>query len=208
MMTQQTHSQTSTALRFASALSRNTDTEAAVRDLADAVRAQIGQATLDLAFVFFSAHHAEKAHLIATMMRDELSVEVCLGCSGEGIIAGAEELETAAALTLWVACLPQVRVTPLRLAFSQSQDQIQMAGWPEPSAEASTFILLADPFTTPVHDVLSVMADRYPNGKAVGGGLSRRETESLKIRLLGALADFRRLHHRGHRAGSFAQQAE
>jgi len=103
------------------------------------------------------------------MMREELSVEVFLGCSGEGIIAGAEELETAAALTLWVACLPQIRVTPLRLAFSQSQDQIQMAGWPEPSAEASTFILLADPFTTPVHDVLSVMADRYPNGKAVGG---------------------------------------
>ena len=169
MMTQQTHSQTSAALRFASALSRNTDTEAAVRDLADAVRAQIGQGTLDLAFVFFSAHHAEKAHLIATMMRDELSVEVCLGCSGEGIIAGAEELETAAALTLWVASLPHVRVTPLRLAFSQTQDQIQIAGWPTPSAEGSTFILLADPFTTPVHDVLTIMADRYPNGKAVGG---------------------------------------
>jgi len=169
MMTQQTHSQTSTALRFASALSRNTDTEAAVRDLADAVRTQIGQGTLDLAFVFFSAHHAEKAHLIATMMRDELSVEVCLGCSGEGIIAGAQELETAAALTLWVASLPHVRVTPLRLAFSQTQDQIQMAGWPTPSAEGSTFILLADPFTTPVHDVLTIMADRYPNGKAVGG---------------------------------------
>lgn len=169
MITQPAQSQTSTALRFASALSRKTDTEAAVRDLADAVRAQIGLGTFDLAFVFFSAHHSEKAHLISTMIREELSVEVFLGCSGEGIIAGAEELETAAALTLWVACLPQVRVTPLRLAFSQSQDQIQMAGWPESSAEASTFILLADPFTTPVHDVLSVMSDRYPNGKAVGG---------------------------------------
>jgi small ligand-binding sensory domain FIST len=169
MVIQQTQSQTSTALRFASALSRKTDTEAAVRDLADAVRAQIGQRTLNLAFVFFSAHHGEKAHLIATMIREELSVDVCLGCSGEGIIAGAEELETAAALTLWVACLPQVRVTPLRLAFSEAQDQIQMPGWPEPSADASTFILLADPFTTPVHDVLTVMADRYPNGKAVGG---------------------------------------
>ena len=169
MMTQQAQSQTSTALRFASALSRKSDTEAAVRDLGDAVRAQLGQRTFDLAFVFFSVHHAEKAHLIATMIREELSIELCLGCSGEGIIAGAEEVETAAALTLWVASLPQVRITPLRLAFSQTQDQIQMAGWPEPCAEGSTFILLADPFTTPVHDVLAVMADRYPNGKAVGG---------------------------------------
>ena len=79
MVIQQTQSQTSTALRFASALSRKTDTEAAVRDLADAVRAQIGQRTLNLAFVFFSAHHGEKAHLIATMIREELSVDVCLG---------------------------------------------------------------------------------------------------------------------------------
>ena len=169
MVTQQAQRQTSTALRFASALSRKSDTEAAVRDLADAVRAQLGQRTFDLAFVFFSVHHTEKAHLIATMLREELSVEVCLGCSGEGVIAGAEEIETAAALTLWVASLPQVQITPLRLEFSQTQDQIQMGGWPEPCGEPSTFILLADPFSTPVHDVLAVMADRYPNGKAVGG---------------------------------------
>ncbi len=168
-MTQATASKASTALQFASALSRNHDTEAAVRDLADAIRAQIGQAPLDLGFVFFSAHHAEKARLIAAMIREELRIDVCLGCSGEGVIAGAEELETAAALTLWVAALPKVCVTPLRLSFSQLQDQVQMAGWPEPSTDPSTFILLADPFTTPLHDVLSVMADRYPNGQAVGG---------------------------------------
>jgi small ligand-binding sensory domain FIST len=167
-MITQTQSQSS-LLRFASALSRKTDTEAAVRDLADAVRGQINQRTFDLAFVFFSVHHSEKAQIISAMLRQELSLEVCLGCSGEGIIAGSEEVETAAALTLWVACLPHVRMTPLRLEFSETQDQIQMAGWPEPCSQPSTFILLADPFTTPVHDVLSVMADRYPNGKAVGG---------------------------------------
>jgi small ligand-binding sensory domain FIST len=124
---------------------------------------------LDLAFAFFSPHHTDKAELIASMVREALRVEVCLGCSGEGVIAGSEEMETSAALTLWVARLPQVHLTPLRLSFSPIQDQIQMAGWPEPNAEDSTFILLADPFTTPMHDVLAVMADRYPNGKAVGG---------------------------------------
>ena len=168
-MTQATQHKISTTLQFASAISRKTDTEAAVRDLADAIRSQIGRAPLDLGLVFFSAHHAEKSRLVASMLREELHIEVCLGCSGEGVIAGGEELETAAALTLWVASLPQVRVTPLRLSFSPVQDQVQMAGWPEPSAEASTFILLADPFTTPIHDVLSVMADRYPNGQAIGG---------------------------------------
>src|SRR5262245_34983546 len=139
MVTQETQSQAATGLRFASALSRKTDTEAAIRDLADAVRMQIGHAEIHLAFVFFSPHHAQKADLIARMIHEELSIVVCLGCSGEGVIADGEELETASALTLWVGCLPDVRVTPLRLAFSQIHDQIQMPGWPEPSAEPSTF---------------------------------------------------------------------
>ena len=87
MMTQKTQSATATGLRFASALSRKTDTEAAVRDLADAVRLQLGPGAIHLAFVFFSPHHTGKADLIARMIREELCVEVCLGCSGEGVIA-------------------------------------------------------------------------------------------------------------------------
>jgi len=169
MMTPITAHTTFATLQFASALSRKTDTEAAVRDLADAIRSQIGQSPLDLGLIFFSAHHAENARLIAQMVKEELHIDVCLGCSGEGVIASGEEFETTPALTLWVAALPHVRVTPLRLSFSQVQDQIQLSGWPEPGAEESTFILLADPYSTPIHDVLSLMADRYPNGQAVGG---------------------------------------
>jgi len=160
---------TATALRFASALSRKTDTEAALRDVADEIRQQLGHDPVDLAFVFFSPHHAGYAGMIAAMVREELQAGTCLGCSGEGIIAGEEELEATAALTLWAARLPQVRVLPLRSSFSEVQDQIQIAGWPAPHAEDSTFILLADPFSTPLPDVLSVLNDRYPNGKAVGG---------------------------------------
>lgn len=156
-------------LQFASALSRKSDTEAAVRDLADAVRTQIGQGTIHLVLAFFSMHHAGKAELIASMVRDALDQAVCLGCSGEGVIAGAEELEAAPALALWAASLPNVRVTPLRLTFSPSQDQLRLPEWPEPSLTPSTFIVLADPFSAPVDDLLSVMADRYPNGVAVGG---------------------------------------
>ena len=117
-MSYATHTEASTALRFAVALSRKTDTEAAVRDLADMIRDQVGNAPVDLAFVFFSAHHAAKAELIAPMIREELQVHTCLGCSGEGVIAGGEELETAAGLSLWVARLPRVSVIPLRLSFS------------------------------------------------------------------------------------------
>ena len=169
MMTPPTGTTIPSTLQFATALSRKTDTEAATRDLADAILMQIGTAPIDLAFVFFSAHHAAKASMISGMLQKELRAQVCLGCSGEGVIAGAEEIETAAALTVWVACLPAVKLTPLQLSVSQLQDQIRMPGWPEPGNEESTFLLLADPFSTPMQEVLSLITDRYHQGKIVGG---------------------------------------
>ena len=169
MMTPSIGTTTRARLQFATALSRKTDTEAATRDLADAIRVQMGTAPIDLAFVFFSTHHAAKTSMISVMLQKELRAKACIGCSGEGIIAGCEEIETAAAMTVWVARLPHVELKPLQLSVSQLQDQIRMPGWPEPGLEDSTFILLADPFSTPMQEVLSLMSDRYPHGKAVGG---------------------------------------
>ena len=181
-----THSASTTTpatLQFATALSRKTDTEAATRDLADAIRMQVGTTPIDLAFVFFSTHHANKIAMISAMLQKELQAKVCLGCSGEGVIAGSEEIETSAALTVWVACLPEVTVTPLQISVSQLQDQIRMPGWPEPGLGDSIFLLLADPFSTPMQEVLSLMTDRYPNG-IVGGGLAGGGQDSGENRLL------------------------
>ena len=174
---------TPATFQFATALSHKTDTEAATRDLADAIRMQIGTASIDLAFVFFSVHHATKIAMISAMLQKELRTTVCLGCSGEGVIAGSEEVETSAALTVWVACLPEVTLIPLQLSVSQLQDQIWMPGWPEPGLEDSIFLLLADPFSTPMQEVLSLMTDRYPNG-IVGGGLAGGGQDSGGNRLL------------------------
>ena len=183
MMTHSAGMTTPTTLQFATALSRKTDTEAATRDLADAILMQIGTAPIDLVFVFFSAHHASKATMISAMLQRALRAKVCLGCSGEGVIAGSQEIEAAAALTVWVACLPDVKLTPLQISVSQLQDQIRMPGWPEPGIEDATFLLLADPFSTPMQEVLSLINERYPHGK-VGGGLAGGGQDSGENRLL------------------------
>ena len=154
---------------FVSEVSRNPDTEAAARDLADEVRAKLGSAIPDLAFVFFSSHHVPRAELLAEMVADALGARVSLGCSGEGIIAGAEELETSPAITLWAACLPGVTLSPVRLSFSPTRDQFSLPGWPESDGQDGTFLLLADPFSTPMQDVLSLLDERYPGMAAIGG---------------------------------------
>jgi small ligand-binding sensory domain FIST len=62
-----------------------------------------------------------------------------------------------------------VNLEPVRLSFSSTRDQFQLSGWPESRAEDSAFLLLADPFTTPIRDVLSILEERYPGTAAIGG---------------------------------------
>lgn len=160
-----------TGLRFASSLSRERDAEAAGHALAREVAAGLG-GTADLAFLFFSGHYAGQADALCQALHHVLAPHVLLGCTGEGVIAGGEEIEDAPAVTLWAARLPGVLATPLRFSVPDVQENFPLDRWPE-TLEAGdqppTFILLADPFTTPVTEVLSVLDDRWPGATAIGG---------------------------------------
>lgn len=158
-------------LRFASSVSRELDARAAGQALARQVREGLGGAA-DLAFLFFSSQFAEQAGALSDAVRAELAPAVLLGCTGEGIIAGMEEIEEAAAVTLWAARMPGVRATPLRFFMPEGDEEAALDRWPDNLSEEDeqpTFILLADPFTTPMTEALSVLADRWPRAAAIGG---------------------------------------
>ncbi len=156
-------------MQFAVALSKQTDTDAAALEVAAAIRARLGGTPIDLACVFFSAHHTERVGRLAEVLTETLRPKLLLGCSGEGVIAGAEELETQPAMTVWAAVLPDVHLHPLHSSFSPTQDQFHLTGWPIPGVDDGSFLLLADPFTTPVQDILGILDDRYPGAQAIGG---------------------------------------
>jgi small ligand-binding sensory domain FIST len=166
-------------LRFASALSHEQDPALAARELAQAARRGLGNGTPDLAFLFFSSHYVDQSDLLASAVRETLGPRVLLGCSAEGVIAGTQEIEGQPAVTLWSACLPGVTLTPIRPTFIHHHEaqppheevESAVAGWPgglEAETE-HTFLMLADPFSTPVDDVLLMMADRHPTARAIGG---------------------------------------
>jgi len=156
-------------MQFAVALSKQTDTDAATLEVAAAIRARLGGTPIDLACVFFSAHHTERVGRLTEVLTETLRPKLLLGCSGEGVIAGAEELETQPAMTVWAAVLPDVHLHPLHSSFSPTQDQFHLTGWPIPGVDDGSFLLLADPFTTPVQDILGILDDRYPGAQAIGG---------------------------------------
>ncbi len=158
-------------LRFASSVSRERDAGRAGQALARQVREGLGGAA-DLAFLFFSSQYADQADALSDAVRAELAPTILLGCTGEGIIAGMEEIEEAAAVTLWAARLPGVRATPLRFFVPEGEEEPALDRWPDNLSEEDeqpTFILLADPFTTPMTEALSVLADRWPGAAAIGG---------------------------------------
>ena len=156
-------------MQFSVALSKQVDTDSAALEVAASIRTQLGGTPIDLVCVFFSAHHTEGAGRLAELLTGTLRPKLLLGCSGEGVIAGAEELETTPALTVWAAVLPDVHLHPLHSSFSPTQDQFHLTGWPIPGVDDGSFLLLADPFTTPVQDILGILDDRYPGAQAIGG---------------------------------------
>lgn len=159
-------------VQFATALSRDLDAEQAGRALAQATRRELGDERSDLACLFLSAHYADRAEELSAVVRRDLGPNVLMGCTGEGIIAGSEEIESAPAVALWAARLPGVTLTPVRLCGTQQAEGVSMTGWPEDlgaGAERPVFLVLADPFTTPMDEVLELMADRCPGSVAIGG---------------------------------------
>ncbi|MFQ5930962.1 MAG: FIST N-terminal domain-containing protein [Nitrospiraceae bacterium] len=163
---------TRTSLRFSAAVSRDTNAVEAGRDLGRATRRALGEGPADLAFLFFSAHYAEQATELTAAVRRELAPDLVVGCTGEGIIGGTEEVESAPAVSLWAARLPGVSLTPIRLSCAQDEDGISVRGWPDELISGPalpSFLLLADPFSTGVNEALSLIADRCPGSIAIGG---------------------------------------
>ena len=159
-------------LRFASALTRQGDAQTAADELIRAIREQLGPSRIDVAFLFVSPQHVDQTEALAETIREELGPVTLVGCTGEGIIATGREIEAGPAATLWAGHLPGVIVHPLRLSFSSIHDQFSLRDWPELdyAGDASPVMMLfADPFSTPMQDVLAILEEQYPATRALGG---------------------------------------
>lgn len=108
-----------TALKFAAAVSRERDSRMAGTAVGQAVRRDLQGKQADLACLFFSSQYAESVEALVEAVREEVSPRLLIGCSGEGVIGGGEEIESVPAVTLWTASLPGVSMESFRLSADQ-----------------------------------------------------------------------------------------
>ena len=157
---------------FASALSQNPDTLAAMQEVAAEALTQLG-ATPDLAFLFFSADHVSHAEEVAKQLADQLGTDCVVGCSAESIAGVNAEIEMEPAISLWLARLPGTTVQQLRLEFAKTHHGPGFVGWPDALREGwpsgATLMILGDPFSFPVDVLLEQMNDQQPGAPIVGG---------------------------------------
>lgn len=165
-------------IKWANALSTRPSLEAAVAEVVNRAE-QLLPVPANLGLVFISSAFASEYPRLMPLLKERLSVPVITGCGGSGIIGmnvegDAQEVEAAPALSLSLAHLPDVNVH----AFHISPDELPDLDSP-PDAwvdlvgvspqEYPQFILLAEPFSSGIGDLVQGLDFAYPGSIKVGG---------------------------------------
>lgn len=160
-------------MKWATAVSRSTSIEDAVRECSEDVRRQLGEGEVDLALLFvtpqFAAYYAKVPGLVARYLGPQTFTE----CSGGGVIGGGEEVEQSPAVTLVAARLPGVNVKTLRVAdelpdLDGPPDDWQRLAGVQPE-DHPQFVLLVDPFSVKTGSFLAGLDYAFPGAPKIGG---------------------------------------
>ncbi|MCC6764725.1 MAG: FIST C-terminal domain-containing protein [Deltaproteobacteria bacterium] len=161
-------------MRWISAVSTATPLDAAVREAAEAIAADLAGATADLVAAFVSEHHQREYERLPALVRATLAPRFALGCSAGSVIGGGREVERQAGVSLTAAVLPGVEVWPFHL---ESDEQPSRTAAPEAweraigvaAARRPAFVLLPDPFTFDAETLVAGLDAAYPASPKIGG---------------------------------------
>ncbi len=147
--------------------------------LAREVAAGLGGGPVDLCLLFATAHFEDELEKIVADVYDRLSPRAFIGTTGESIICDAIEYEQRPAVTLWAARLPDVHVVAFHLSQQDLQRLDKPRAWHEhlgiSPKQRPCFILLTDPFSFNLLEMLERLDNAYPRRPAIGGVASAGE---------------------------------
>jgi small ligand-binding sensory domain FIST len=160
-------------VQFATATTKEPDARKAVDELLLEIDDQLCGQPADLAVLFLSSYYVCTARPIARRIHSVLRPQAMIGCSAAGVIGDQRELEGRSSMSLIAAHLPEVELSPYAL---------QPAGWKTLFEDRAGFrravdaprhsqlsILLCDPFSMHVNQVIYAFNRYYPGLPLVGG---------------------------------------
>lgn len=172
-------------MRWANALSTRPSLEAAVAEVVEQATSLLKEPA-HLGIVFISSAFTSEYSRLLPLLQEQLSVSVLVGCSGGGIVGRTQqeqmqELEGLPALSLSLAYLPGVKVQAFHVVAEELPDLDSPPDqWLQlldiPPAPTPQFILLSEPFSSRVNDLIQGLDFAYPGSVTVGGLASGRQT--------------------------------
>ncbi|MEY2983880.1 MAG: hypothetical protein RLZZ568_497 [Cyanobacteriota bacterium] len=166
------------SMQWVNALSTRPSLEAAVDEAIAKIQSQLSGPG-DLAIIFLSSSFASDIARLMPLLQEKLAVPNLIGCVGGGIIGmptphQVQEVEREVALSLTVATLPGVKITPFYLDGGDLPDlDASPQTWVDclgvdPQTDPD-FIILSDPMADGLTDLLAGLDFAYPQATKVGG---------------------------------------
>lgn len=168
--------------RYASALSRHPTPVEAVGEVAGEILERFDGARPDLLICFASPHHAGAFEDVIGGLRKLLEPEAAIGCTMVGVAGTGVEVEDGPGLSVLAATFGAGRVDAVALETQETGDGYEILGWPDWVPARGTMLMLAEPYSFPVGDFLSLCNARVP-GVTVMGGMASAGTRAGANRL-------------------------
>jgi len=156
---------------FASALSTEADSDAAVEEVVRGVLGGLSGRQPDLAVVFVSHHHGTAIESLGPRIAAKTGARVVFGCTGESIVGASREVERGAAVSLLAGVLPATELRPFVVQAGKTPiGELAFTHVPVIADRSrASILLLADPFTFPAAEYLEVLNRELPGVPVVGG---------------------------------------
>jgi small ligand-binding sensory domain FIST len=156
-----------------------TDPCEAGRQVVRQARASLGAASPSFAVVFASPHFLASAEALVATVAEETGPIPLIGCVAESVIGGIREVESDPAVTLWLAA-DLGPVETFAMDFVQTSGGGAYGGYRFPPEASGVHLMICDPFTFPVEDLLVHLNEHVPGAVVMGGvasgGLQQRQT--------------------------------
>jgi small ligand-binding sensory domain FIST len=169
--------------RVGAGLSASPQAAEAASEAAREARAALGDAQVDLAFLFLSGEHFADAEDALAAAERELDARHLVGCVAQGVVGRTTELESGPGAAIWTAALPGAEIETFHSVAVGTEEGVTVTGFPDLD-RADLVALLVDPFTFPASGFLSRLNEEEDGAPLVGGlaaGSGEPDTQALFV---------------------------
>ena len=147
--------------------------ETGLRDWAENLRRQLPAPRVSLGLVFMSPKMFPFARQALEILRVHARIPLLAGCSGAGLIAGAQEIEGAPGLVLALYSLPGAELTGFRFTQEQVEQSDESGYWHQETgvepARTNGWLVFIDPFHLDSESWIRSWNEAYAPLPAFGG---------------------------------------